>query len=57
MSFYKRFVNDGNILCPPIEPNVVWDKESKSLIRQNTQLDVQDDEWTARVLKGIADSM
>ena len=54
VSFYKRFVDDGNILCSP------WDRESKSLVGRATPPEeetVPDDERTAKVLKDIADSV
>ena len=58
LSFYKRYVDDGNILCPQIERSMVWDKNLKCLRRREVEEeDVSPDEWTAKVLKDIADSV
>ena len=34
VSFFKRYVDDGNILCSPIDPSLMWDKNSKGLVRR-----------------------
>ena len=60
VSLFKRYVDDGNILCPPIDKSLEWDKVSRSLVRKSSQIEdesVLSDQSTARVLKDIADSV
>ena len=57
VSFYKRFVDDGNIKLKAVEADAFWDSSSKKVIYSESVDNRKPDRRTADVVKGIADSV
>ena len=59
ISFYKRYVDDGNLKLPAIEEGLVWNTESKTLKKIVCPSGASElpDKRTALIIKDIADSV
>ena len=59
VSFYKRYVDDGNFKLPAIEEGVIWDKDRKSLVYspQPVESEYPPDKRTALIIREVANSI
>ena len=59
VSLYKRYVDDGNFKLPAIEEGLIWNNDTKSLIKDlsSTVSLAPPDKRTALIIKDIADSI